>query len=120
MAAGFILAGMLHFRYLAAYVQIVPPWLPAPGLLVQISGVCEIAGGAGLLFAPVRRIAVVGLIALLAAVFPANLHMALHPGLYARWAPAVALYARLPLQGVLAAWIWWARGWGGTSGKRAP
>ena len=60
----------------AFYTRIVPPWLPAPALLVQISGCCEILGGAGMLIPRLRRPAGIGLIALLIAVFPANVQMA--------------------------------------------
>jgi uncharacterized membrane protein len=58
---------------------------------------------------PVRSltgIAAWGLIALLVAVFPANIHMALHPQLYAAVNP-ILLWLRLPLQGVLIAWAYW-------------
>jgi uncharacterized membrane protein len=75
--------------------------------LVAISGVCEIAGGLGLLVRPLRRAAGWGLIALLIAVFPANIYMALAPnesadGRFAGW----MLWLRLPLQAVLIAWVW--------------
>lgn len=89
------------------YVRIVPPWLPAPALLVQISGVCEILGGIGVVLPNTRRFSGIGLIALLVAVFPANVQMAQHPQLYADIASAPLLYARLPLQLVLIAWVWW-------------
>ena len=101
----FILAGLNHFRSPDFYVNIMPPYLPWHRELVAISGVAEIALGALLLF---RRWAVLagwGLIALLVAVFPANLHMAMHPDLYPSLAPA-ALWMRLPLQGLLIAWAY--------------
>jgi len=85
----------------------VPPWLPAPALLVQISGICEILGGIGVLLPKTRRLSGAGLIALLVVVFPANVQMAQYPGLYADIAAAPALYVRLPLQLVIIAWVWW-------------
>ena len=104
--AGFILAGLNHFLMTSFYVSIVPPYLPWPLALVILSGLAEIGLGALLLFRRWAPLAAWGLIALLIAVFPANLHMALHPELYP-WAPAAALWLRLPLQGVFVAWAYW-------------
>lgn len=100
-------AGILHFVVPGKYEQIIPPGFPMPGMLVAISGMAEIVGGAGLLIRPLRRAAGWGLIALLIAVFPANIFMAIHPeriaGLHmAPW----LLWTRLPLQGVLIAWVY--------------
>jgi uncharacterized membrane protein len=104
----FVGAGLNHFRSTAFYERIIPPGFPSPHLLVIISGLCEIAGGIGLLIPPLRRAAGIGLIALLLAVFPANLHMALNPDRFAdlhipRW----GLWVRLPLQAVFIAWVWY-------------
>jgi uncharacterized membrane protein len=105
-AAFFVFAGINHFLKPAFYRSIVPPKYPSPALLVGISGVCEIAGGLGLLFRPIRNAAGWGLVALLLAVFPANIYMAQHPDdipdlHIARW----LLWLRLPLQGVLIFWV---------------
>jgi uncharacterized membrane protein len=107
-AAGpvFVLAGALHFLRPRWYRAIMPDYLPAHRELVAASGVAEIAGGAALL-APsplVRRIGAWWLVATLVAVFPANLHMALHPDRYKN-IPRAALWARLPFQGVFVAWV---------------
>lgn len=75
-------------------------------MLVQISGICEVLGGIGVLVPNTRRFAGAGLIALLVAVFPANVQMALHPELYADIGTVQAFYIRLPLQLVLIAWVW--------------
>ncbi len=88
------------------YLQIMPPYFPAPRLLVAVSGAAEIAGGIGLLLRPWRRAAGWGLIALLLAVFPANIYMVQHSGQF-HFAPWV-LWARLPLQAVFMAWVWFA------------
>lgn len=109
LAVFFIAAGLNHFLHPTFYVRIVPPWLPAHALFVQISGVCEILGGIGVLIPSLRRYAAIGLIALLIAVFPANVQMAQHPELYADIGGAPLFYIRLPLQIVIIAWVWWAR-----------
>ena len=74
----FVGAGAMHFIRPAPYVKIMPPGLPQPLSLVLISGVCEMLGGVGVLVPRVRRAAGWGLIALLVAVFPANVHMAVN------------------------------------------
>jgi uncharacterized membrane protein len=99
-------AGINHFVSSAPYVGMMPAALPAPLTLVYISGIAEILGGLGLILPATRRLAAWGLVVLLVAVFPANLNMAVnHLPLGARELPPWALWARLPLQGVL---IWWA------------
>jgi len=100
----FVVAGLLHFLKPEMYVAIIPPSFPAPRLLVALSGVAEIAGGIGLLIPRLRRAAGWGLVALLIAVFPANLYMAQHPEPF-HLAPWI-LWARLPLQAVLIWWVW--------------
>jgi uncharacterized membrane protein len=99
-------AGVNHFVMPGAYERIVPPSLKsrARGVVV-LSGVAEIAGGLGVLLPWTRRPAGLGLIALLAAVFPANLYMARSPERFRR-IPRFALYARLPLQPLMMWWAW--------------
>jgi uncharacterized membrane protein len=102
----FIAAGVNHFLMPRAYEQIVPPPLDGQAKrIVQVSGVAEIAGGIGVFVPATRRLSGLGLIALLAAVFPANLHMALQPERFAR-IPRWALFARLPLQPLMMVWAW--------------
>jgi len=108
LGALFVAAGAAHFLRTPFYLRMMPPYLPAHLLLVQISGVCEILGGVGLVLGRTRRVAAIGLIALLIAVFPANVHMALNPEQYADIGPPVAFYVRLPLQFVLIYLVWWA------------
>ena len=100
----FVGAGILHFVKTGAYVAIVPPILPDPRLLVQISGVAEILGGIGLLVPQTRQASAWGIIALLVAVLPANINMAMDRAHFAS-IPAWVLWARVPLQLPL---IWWA------------
>ncbi len=102
-ASLFLASGVGHFLATDAYLRIMPPYLPYPRELVWISGACEIAGGLGLLIPRTSRWAAWGLIALLIAVFPANLYMYQHAGQFR--ISALLLAARLPLQALL---IWWA------------
>ena len=106
LAVLFVTAGITHFVRPQLFVRIVPPYLPAPLGLVYVSGAFEVLGGLGLLFPGTRVVAGWGLIALLIAVFPANIHMALHPEAFPQ-VPAWSLYARLPLQFVLIGWVYW-------------
>jgi len=104
LALLFAAAGTLHFLRPDTYLRILPPYLPAPRLLVLLSGAVEVAGGLGLLWPATRRVAAWGLLALLAAVFPANVHMLqMHAQL---GLPAWVLWARLPLQPLLMWWVW--------------
>ncbi len=100
-------AGVNHFRAPDAYVAIMPPALPRPLELVYLSGVAEIVGGIGVMWPRARRMAGWGLILLLIAVFPANVY-ALMNGMKIgeTVVPTWALWARLPLQGVLMWWVW--------------
>ncbi|MDB6078650.1 MAG: DoxX family protein [Akkermansiaceae bacterium] len=105
LAIFFVVAGVNHFLRPGPYLAMMPPWLPWPVAMNQISGAAEIAGGLGILFPWKRRCAAWGLIALLVAVFPANLQVALHgwPGMHI---PAWILWARLPFQPLLIAWVY--------------
>ncbi|MGI4739204.1 MAG: DoxX family protein [Janthinobacterium lividum] len=107
LALLFVGAGLLHFLHPETYLRIVPPTLPAPRLLVLLSGVAEVAGGLGLLLPATRRWAGWGLLALLVAVFPANVYMvSLTNELHI---PAWVLWARLPLQPLLMWAVWRAK-----------
>lgn len=102
----FIIAGANHFINTGFYVSIMPPYLPWHLELVYLSGVAEAGLGALLLFRRWAKLATWALIALMVAVFPANLHMAMNTELY----PSLSvwgLWLRLPLQGVLIAWAYW-------------
>jgi uncharacterized membrane protein len=103
-----VAAGANHFIAAATYAAMVPVDLPAPLTLVYISGIAEVLGGLGLILPSTRKLAAWGLVALYIAVFPANLNMAInHLHLGDHEVPGWALWARLPLQGVLIAWAWW-------------
>lgn len=107
LSAFYIFAGAIHFVRPDFYLAIMPPYLPAHLELVYLSGLFEIAGGIGVLVPKFRSIAGWGLVALLFAVFPANLHMALHPELFPDLSP-VAHYGRLPIQLFFIGWAYWA------------
>ncbi|MBB4639560.1 DoxX family protein [Longimicrobium terrae] len=111
LAAVFIVAGVLHFVITDQYVGVMPPWLPWHRGLVLVSGVAEIAGGAGLLVPRLRRAAGIGLILLLVAVAPANWQMYLNARAAGASATAQTLFLlRMPLQLVLIWCVGWAAG----------
>lgn len=105
----FIGAGVNHFVATGFYLRMMPPYVPFHLAMVQVSGVAEIVLGVLLVFPQSAVAAAWGLIALLVAVFPANVQMALHPDTFPEFRPA-ALWWRLPLQAVLIAWAWWHAG----------
>jgi uncharacterized membrane protein len=109
IGALFVLAGALHFTHSRSYVAMMPPWVPGHEEAVAISGAAEIAGGLALMSDRTARFGGAWLIALLVAVFPANIHMALHPdqvrGLDAgNVTTRTLLWLRLPLQPI-AIWL---------------
>jgi uncharacterized membrane protein len=101
----FIGSGVNHFLIPKAYRRIVPPGIGDPATLVKISGAAEVLGGVGVFVPATRGLSGIGLIALLAAVFPANLHMARNPEQFHK-IPRGLLYARLPLQPLAMVWAW--------------
>jgi uncharacterized membrane protein len=99
-------AGTLHLLRPAMYDGIVPPpFRRVKRQVVLISGVAELAGGLALVPGPTRPLARKGLIALLVAVFPANIYMAVCPDRF-KPIPKPLLWARLPLQPVIG-WLTW-------------
>jgi uncharacterized membrane protein len=101
------LAGVNHFVMPRTYEAIMPDYLPAHRELVYASGVAELLSGATTLHPRTRRLGGALGIATLVAVFPANVHMAVHPERYRKIPPA-ALYARLPVQALMIYWVWLA------------
>jgi uncharacterized membrane protein len=105
-AAFWIAAGAMHFVIPRQYEAIVPPYLSRwKEELVVASGVAEIAGGVAILPDRTRRGARWWLLATLAAVYPANIHMAVNSDQFPK-IPAPALWARLPVQGLFALLTW--------------
>ncbi len=105
-------AGALHFVRPKAYEAIMPPQIPMHREAVALSGAAEILGGLAVVHPATRGFARWWLLGVLAAVFPANIHMALNPeqvaehGVPADRLPRWALLGRLPLQFVCALWVW--------------
>ena len=98
LAAMFVLTGVSHFVGMRQdLINMVPPALPEPGLLVTVTGVLELAGAAGLLWRRTAPWAAGGLSALLVAMFPANVYAAVE-GLTVGGAPATALVPRTLMQ----------------------
>jgi uncharacterized membrane protein len=107
-AVFYIVAGALHFIKPSPYLRIMPAYIPSHAAMVRVSKVFEILGGLGLLVPATRRAAAFGLVALLIAVFPANLYMVMHPAEGGAAAiPPVLRWGRLPLQALLIWWLVW-------------
>jgi uncharacterized membrane protein len=111
LVALFTFTGVMHFLRPRFFEAIVPPAIEEQKReAVAISGVAEIMGAALVLHPASRRLGRWWLLALLVAVFPANVHMAVNPeqvkGLDMRKFPRWALWARLPLQPLAMIWVW--------------
>ncbi|WP_135228652.1 DoxX family protein [Deinococcus fonticola] len=105
LGAFFIFTGVTHFLMPGTFDRMIPPFVPlVPRTATYLSGAAEIAGGLGLLVPAVRPAARLGLLALLVAVFPANVYMAQHPERFQ--VPAWLAWARLPFQPLLLWWVW--------------
>ncbi len=104
--SGFMVAaGTMHFVNPAFFLKIMPPYLPLHDELVMLSGVCEVVLGIMLLAPPYTSLAAWGIVALLIAVFPANLYLYQHQDLLPA-SPVVHLL-RLPLQAIFILWAYW-------------
>jgi uncharacterized membrane protein len=112
MALFYIGAGVMHLARPDFYLPMMPPYLPWHFALVIISGLAEIVLGIAVLVPALRAAAAWGVIALLIAVFPANVHIALHdvPVFGAAHGAGALNWVRLPIQGVLILWAWWYTG----------
>lgn len=102
----FVVGGIAHFAYTESFLRIMPPYIPFHLASVYISGSLELLGTLGLWIRPVRSLAGYGLMALTAAVTPANVHMLLHPDLFPN-IPYWLLIVRIPVQFALIWLIWW-------------
>jgi uncharacterized membrane protein len=105
MSAFYVGAGANHFLNPAFYLAIIPPALPWKPAVNAASGLAEILLGVALLHPRTRRAAAWGLIALLVAVFPANVYHYSSGGA-GMDIPPLALLLRLPLQVPLLYWAW--------------
>lgn len=101
----YLVAGVFHLAYPGPFLAITPGWVPHPALVIAATGVCEIAGAAGLWLPPFRRLAGIGLAIYAVCVFPANVKHAIDT-LSAHPSPLQWTYhsLRLPLQPVIV-WV---------------
>jgi uncharacterized membrane protein len=108
LAVMFVFTATAHFnRRREDLIRMVPPQFPTPSALVTFTGFAELAGAIGLLIPALARWAAYGLILLLIALFPANLHAA-RRGLTIRGRPATRLPLRVPLQLLWIGLLWWS------------
>jgi len=116
MAAFYVVAGLMHLARPDYYLPMMPPYLPWHSELILLSGLAEAGLGIAVLIPALRARAAWGIILLLIAVFPANLHIAMHnvPVFGAAQGAGIWNWVRLPLQLVLILWAWWY-----TDGHRA-
>jgi len=107
-AFAFLIAGVSHFTNPSFFIEMMPPFIPAHAEMVMISGVAEIAGAVGLMIPSTRKAAGIGLLALLVAVFPANVYVAI-AGRTVDGMTSVSWlnWVRLPFQFVYIVWIYW-------------
>ena len=109
MGGFYVFGGVNHFRDAGFYLPMMPSYLPAHLGLIYASGLAEIVLGVAVLIPRTRRLAAWGIIALLVAVFPANLNMAIYDIPVGGRTEGLGIWnwVRLPMQAVLIAWAWW-------------
>lgn len=111
MSAAYVAAGFNHLMHPGFYLAIMPPGLPGPEWLNLVSGLAEIVLGVFVLEPRVRVLAAWGIVALLIAVFPANVYVALEnvglPGGEPGTGNAPLNWVRLPFQALFVLWAWW-------------
>ena len=107
IALFFMTGGIAHFVVADFFIQAMPDYLAYQQELVMVSGVFEILGAIGILLPQTRLIAGYGLMALIIAVYPANINMAMQPEKYQNISE-LFLYIRLPMQFILLWFVWWA------------
>ena len=109
LGMGYVAAGLAHFTHTDFYLPMMPPYLPWHLEFIYLSGAFEILGGIGLILTRTRRLAGWGLMALLIAVFPANIHVALYDvQITSDPVHPIVMWLRLPMQIVFIALVWWA------------
>ena len=114
LATMFVFTGFSHFTSLKHdFAAMIPEPLPDGLWVIYLTGLFEIAGAIGLLVPRTRRIAGIGLVLLLAAMFPANVNAALN-GITLGGDEPTSLWLRTPMQLLYIALVWW------TSVKKEP
>jgi uncharacterized membrane protein len=108
LAVMLLFTGTAHFNSMRHdLARMVPPAIPHAMAVIYFTGVCEIAGGIGLLIPATRLAAAIALIVFFVAVLPANIRAA-KAGVGLRGKPATRLGLRIPMQVVFIALTWWA------------
>ncbi len=105
LAIFMIFAGTMHFVNPAFFLKIMPQYLPLHKELVLLSGVAEVLLAVLLLVPQTSQMAACGIVALLIAVFPANLYLYQHQDILP--ASPIIHFLRLPLQGLFILWAYW-------------
>lgn len=108
MALLYIGAGINHFVHPDFYIKIMPSYIPAHELMVQLSGIAEILLGIGLLIPATRKLSAWGIIAMLLVFMVVHVDMLVHAERF-EGVPFWGLVLRIPLQFLLIAWAWWYR-----------
>jgi uncharacterized membrane protein len=99
------LLGLNHFINPEFYEAILPDFISADREVVYVSGVAEMVAALMTLYPRTRKPGGYFLIATLIAIFPANVHMAIHPERFPKL-PEAGLWARLPLQALFVYWAY--------------
>jgi uncharacterized membrane protein len=107
MAGAMVFSGVSHFADTAAFVRLLPEFVPAREAVILATGVLEILLGVGLVVPRWRRKVALILVAYLVAVFPANVYVAVAD------VPLEGLgggnpWLRLPFQAIYIGWVFWA------------
>ena len=104
-----VFAGVMRFVAPDPYLRIMPAYLPWHLELVHLSGAAEILCGIGVMIPQTRVLAAWATIALLIALFPADVNVAIHdlPMGEATEGAGIWNWVRLPFQAVFIAWAWW-------------
>lgn len=106
MAFALAFAGADHLVTPGRYIPMIEGFIPHAPFVVLLTGLCELAGAAGLLLRRTRKTAAICLAVYFVCVFPANINNALN-GLVVDGLPQAAWYywARLAFQPAI---VWWA------------
>jgi uncharacterized membrane protein len=103
-----LVTGISHFTFMKEdFVRMMPPGMPWPRAMVYFTGICEIAGAAGLLLSEFRVAAGYALLVFFLAVLPANIYAA-RARVTLRGKPATSLWLRVPMQILFIAIAFWA------------
>ena len=105
IGALFVLAGANHFRKPKIYERIIPPYIPAKGTMVMISGIAEMILGFMILTPESQKIGAWGIIALLILFIPVHIYM-LQNEKAGMKLPKWLLILRIPLQFALMYWVY--------------